>query len=93
MTVHCYLITSSFDERMDLWSATAMVANWIEGRGPEGRETWQVMVYGEHSEAFLDAARKAAVTVEEVHGAGDSETYELLIGEPGTGWAKEASGG
>jgi hypothetical protein len=80
------LVTAPIGERMDMWAATAVFANWIEGRGPENRETWLVTCFGEHAPGFLDAARKIGVTVEQVEGAGDDERYVMLVGEPGTGW-------
>jgi len=84
--LHCFLVTADLGTRMDLWAATAMVTNWLEGRGPAERETWMVMCPGEHGEAFLAAARQLGATVEEIEGAGDDERYVLRVGEPGTGW-------
>jgi hypothetical protein len=84
--VHRYLVTAPTDLRMDTWAATGMFTNWLEGRGPEDRQTWLVTCFDEHSHTLLDAARNIGVTVEEIHGAGDDERYELLVGEPGTGW-------
>lgn len=86
MSMHRFLVTAPLGLRMDTWAATAMFTNWIEGRGPMDRETWLVMCPGEFSDAFLTAARQTGVTVEEVEGAGDSERYVLLVGEPGSGW-------
>jgi hypothetical protein len=43
----------------------------------------------EHAGRFLKAAQAARVTVEEIHGAGPGERYELLVGEPGTGWGAQ----
>lgn len=91
MSVRRFLVTASPGSRMDAWAATAPISNWLEGRGPEERETWLVMCPGEHADYFLTAARQRAdVTVEEIEGAGDSERYTLLAGEPGTGWKPEA---
>ena len=85
MTVHRYLVTASTGSRMDLWAATGAYANWIEGRGPQERETWLVTCFAEHSSHFLAAARQRAdATVEEIEGAGDAEQYVLVAGEPGT---------
>lgn len=82
-----FLVTSSPGSRMDVWAVTAVYANWIEGRGPDERETWLVTCLGGSADYFLAAAAcRADVTVEELHGAGDDERYTLLAGEPGTGW-------
>lgn len=92
MTVHGYLVTASVHLKMDLWAATAAFSNWIEGReNGADRETWQVMVYDEDSASFLAAAERLAITVEEIEGSGDTETYRLLVGEPGTGWSGRPS--
>ncbi len=92
MSVRRFLVTASPGSRMDVWAATAPVSNWLDGRGPEERATWLVMCPGEHAEYFLAAARQRAdVTVEELEGAGDSEQYTLLVGEPGTGWNPETA--
>lgn len=81
-----FLVTAPDDLRLDLWAATSMMTNWLEGRdaGP-GRQTWHVMSSGPSS-GFLSAAESIGVTVEEIHGTGNSESYELLVGRPGTGW-------
>ena len=71
---------------LDQWAATAMFANWIEGRAKGDRETWLVTCYDEHSGGFLQAARNVGVTVEEIEGGGDDESYVLVVGEPGSGW-------
>jgi len=86
VTVHRYLVTAADYAKWDMWQATAPWANWIEGRGNGDRETWLVTCLAEDSAAFLDAAKRTGVTVEEIDGAGDSETYTLLTGEPGSGW-------
>lgn len=87
--VHRYLVTAEVGPRMDVWVATGMYANWIEGRSNRtDRETWLVTCYDQDSTPFLDVARIFGVTVEELHGTADSERYELLTGEPGTGWGK-----
>ena len=87
MTVHRYLVTGDVAQRMDAWIPTASYANWIEGRERgENRETWLVTCFSEHTEAFLTGAEAAGVTVEEIEGAGDDESYRLIFGEPGSGW-------
>jgi hypothetical protein len=88
MSVHRLLVTSDADRRMDVWAATGTYANWIEGRENGDRETWLVTCFDDHREAFLAAACAAGVTVERIDGAGEDESYELLAGEPGTGWAR-----
>jgi hypothetical protein len=81
-----FLVTGPADLRMNLWAATAMMTNWLEGREIDNdRETWLVMHSGNAS-GFLTAAETIGLTIEEIHGAGESETYELLVGEPGSGW-------
>jgi hypothetical protein len=84
--VHRYLVTASADLKMDTWAATGMFANWLEGRPNGDCETWLVTVFDEDSASFLEAARQVGVTVEEIEGAGGSESYVLLAGEPGSGW-------
>jgi hypothetical protein len=85
--VHAYLVTTPPGEHMDLWAATATVANWIERRVGRNGATWQVMVIGDAGPQFLDIARKlGGITVEEIEGSGDDERFVLLVGEPGTGW-------
>lgn len=87
MSVRRLLFTSSLGSRMDVWAATGTFANWIEGRGPEERQTWLVTVFGEHADVFLEAAvQRSDVTVEEIEGADETERYVLLAGESGTGW-------
>lgn len=61
---------------------------------------WLATVFDQQAEGFLTAARTVGVTVEEIEGGGDTESYRLLVGEPGTGWqdsdgqaAKESNGG
>ena len=88
MGVQRFLVTSTFDQRMDVWSATASYANWIEGRGNGDRETWLVTCFDENCDTFLASARAADATVERVAGGGDAEAYELLVGAPGTGWTQ-----
>jgi hypothetical protein len=91
MSVHAYLVTTPPDEHLDLWAATAPVANWIEARSGRNGTTWQVMVMGDNGPQFLDIARKmGGITVEEIEGAGGDERYVLLVGEPGTGWEPPA---
>jgi len=87
-----YLVTAPVHLRLAMWAATAAFANWIEGRGPEDRETWLVTCFGQHADSFLEAARDTGVTVEQIEGAGDDERYVMLAGEPGSGWSRsEAS--
>lgn len=87
MSVHRYLVTGTEDQKWDAWLPTAPYANWIEGReNGEDRETWLVTCMDEHAEFFLNSARTAGATVEEIEGAGDSETYTLVTGAPGSGW-------
>ena len=88
--MHRFLVTAPMGLRIDMWAAMAAVTNWLEGRGPEERETWLVMCPGEYAEAFLTAARTIGVTVEEIEGAGDDERYVMLVGEPGSGWQAQA---
>lgn len=94
MTVHRLLVTAYPDVRAAVWAATALSANWLECRdhpARDGAQTCLVTVFAEQLPDFLDLARQVndtagPVTVEEIHGAGDDETYTLLLGEPGTGW-------
>lgn len=90
MSEHSYLVTGEDEQRWNAWEPTAVYANWIEGRRAKGRataETWLVTCFDESRETFLAAAKNAGVTVEEIEGTDDQETYKLLVGEPGTGWA------
>ena len=87
VTVHRYLVTGDDAQRVDAWTSTAMFANWIEGRENGDRETWIVTCFDENSASFLEAVKTAGATAEEIEGAGETETYKLLIGEPGSGWA------
>lgn len=91
VTVHRYLVTGDEDQRMDTWSPTAGYTNWIEGSENGNRETWLVTCYAEHAKAFLRDAEAAGVTVEQINGAGDTETYTLVIGNPGSGWEGRAT--
>jgi hypothetical protein len=84
--VHRYLVTGDQDAKWAHWQRTAYYANWIEGRENGDRETWLVTCYDDTSAAFLEAAGAAGATVEEIHGAGESESYELCVGPPGSGW-------
>lgn len=91
MSVHRYLVTADFNAKMGTWQRTAYYANWIEGRENGDRETWIVTCYDDNASAFLQAATETGATVEEISGAGDSEVYELRVGEPGSGWNGRAS--
>lgn len=87
MGVASYLVTGTLQAKMTTWGPTAGYANWIEGRRlTDGRETWLVTVFDEHSKPFFNAAKTAGATVESVGANEDLETYELIVGEPGTGW-------
>lgn len=86
--VHAYLVTCDFEARMSIWSASALYANWLEGRqrDPKDNETWQVMVMDDQAERFLETAKKLGnITVEEIVGM---DGYDLKVGEPGTGWKR-----
>lgn len=93
--VHRYLVTASTDLKMHTWSVTGMFSNWLEGRISKnrGRETWLVTVFDQDSARFLEACELIGVTVEEIEGSGDTESYVLRVGEPGTGWAVRAEEG
>jgi poly(3-hydroxyalkanoate) synthetase len=85
-----YLVTIPDGKQMDVWSSVASYSNWLDGRtsrNDSARVTWYVMV-ADHDEHFLAAAREAGVTVERLEGSGESESYVLLVGEPGTGWGR-----
>lgn len=84
--VHRFLVTAAEGPKFDLWAATGVSANWIEGRLSGDHETWLVTVFDADAAHFLDAARPLGVTVEEIEGAGDKERYVMRLGEPGTGW-------
>jgi hypothetical protein len=71
---------------MDTWAVTCMFSNWLEGRENGDRETWLTTVYDQDSATFLDVCQRIGVTVEEIEGGGDTETYVLRVGKPGTGW-------
>ncbi len=86
MSVHRFLVTAPIHLRLAVWADTAAFANWIEGRGPQDRETWLVTSFSQHADSFLEVARDIGVTVEEIEGAGDDERYVMLVGEHGTGW-------
>jgi hypothetical protein len=88
--VHRFLVTTDADAKFRVWSLTAPFANWIEGRDNGDRETWLVTCFAEQGDQFTAAARATGVTVEEIEGAGDSEHYRLLVGEPGSGWEGRA---
>lgn len=87
--VHRFLVTAANPEnRLTMWRCTAIYANWLEGRdNAHGTETWFITVFADNQQQFLDAGRACGVTVEEINIDGDKETYELRVGEPGTGWA------
>lgn len=86
-SVHRFLVTAADESRLTMWRCTAIYANWLESRtNPRGGESWLVTVSAEKQQQFLDAGRACGVTVEEIHVDGENETYELLVGEPGTGW-------
>jgi hypothetical protein len=81
--VHGYLVTGDEGKRWDHWTVTCAYANWLETRG----ETAHVMCFDDTREHFLEAARRLGLTVQVIEGAGDDESYRLLIGGEGTGWA------
>lgn len=85
------LLTTSEQGRLVAWAKTASIANWIEGRrNYHGSKTWIITVGASDFERFMELVKGIdnAVTVERIHGAGDSETYEMLVGTPGEGWAR-----
>lgn len=88
MSVRYFLVTAPDDEaRIRMWINTTAYANWLEGRSNRhGGETWAVTVFGEHASHFMEVARAVPVTLEEIEGSGDDERYQLLVGDPGTGW-------
>jgi len=90
VSVHTFLVTAPEPARLDLWADTAPVTNWIEGRikdgATDGAETWLVTCFDVNAPDFLATARAIGVTVEEIEGGGDNETYILRVGKPGTGW-------
>jgi hypothetical protein len=88
--VRGFLVTVNPQRRIDLWMKMAYYSNWLDARiNARGTETWHVMVVGEAVDEFLAAARdEGGITIEEIIGAGDNETFELRVGEPGTGWRK-----
>jgi hypothetical protein len=93
MAVHSYVVTATVDVKMSFWTATGTFANWLEARPlADGREAWLVTVFDRESESFLTAARTIGVTVEEIRGTGESESYDLLVGEPGSGWQGRPDG-
>jgi hypothetical protein len=87
--VHRLLVTGGDSERVALWVNIGAQSNWIEGReNAHGTETWLVTVFADSRSRFLNMVGfYEGLTVEEIEGAGDSETYRLLVGKPGTGWA------
>lgn len=97
MTVHGCLVTvpGPADEghHLSLWFNTWGISNWLDAREGKSGITWHVMVPDEHMENFLVSARAlcergCSLTVEEIEGAGDGETYKLLAGNPHCGWEK-----
>jgi hypothetical protein len=98
MTVRYLLVTAPDDARMTLWAASSLYANWIEGRpNRHGSETWYVTLADGTQrrpvglgDAFLAVAAKLGATVEEIEDRPDTwdESYRLLVGAAGTGWAE-----
>ena len=80
------LVTGEQPALLSMNQRTAYYANWIDSKQKDGRETYIVTVFDNERHQFIDTALQTGVTVEEIHGAGDDETYELLVGAPGTGW-------
>jgi len=81
------LVTGEQHDLIRTAARTGFYANWIDSKQKDGRETHIVTVFDNERSQFLSTAKETGVTVEEIHGAGDDETYELLVGAPGTGWA------
>lgn len=85
--VHRLLVTAGSKARMRTELHTGPYANWLEGRiNGHGTETWWVTVMETDGDRFLAEARETGVTVEEVLGTGDGESYNLVVGKPGSGW-------
>ena len=86
------LVTGEQHDLLRMNQRTAYYANWIESELRDGRETYLVTVFNTERAQFIDTALQSGVTVEEIvwvdQGAfdGQAETYELLVGAPGTGW-------
>jgi hypothetical protein len=85
--VHGYLVTGTDEQRIDLQLATGQVTNWLELRG----QTAFIMAFDEHLDGFLKLATKCGVTVQRIEGAGDNETFRLLVGEEKSGWTDRAA--
>ena len=84
------LVTGKFEAVKPIWLGTGSYANWVESRehphNPEWK-TWLVTVFGEDYERFVAMAQACGgVTVEVIEGAGETETYRLVLGKEGTGW-------
>lgn len=97
-----YLVTGRAPHLTEFMISTMHYANWRDSRpvtpgAEEGSDTTaRVMVMDKDAEPFLGLARYVnglpredrvrTLTVERIIPAGDGESYELLIGDPGTGW-------
>lgn len=99
-----YLVTGRFPHLEEFIISTNHYANWVEVRptrpemGDASDTTAQAMVMDKDAPEFVATARRLnelprldrvrTLTVEKITGAGDGESYDLLTGEPGTGWAR-----
>jgi hypothetical protein len=93
--VHGLLVTGSFEKTLDWHMAVMLVANGHERRpNVDGMDTVHYTIFDDHLEGALDAAKKLELTVEEIYweeGA-EEESYRLLVGDIGRGWAHQYQG-
>lgn len=89
MNVKRLLVSGTMDQRADFHSEICMYLNAIETRN----ETTFYTCYPEHNDLAIEAAKKACVTVQEIHGADKSETYEMIIQGDHPGWRSHDKNG
>lgn len=70
--------------------AVSHVANAIETRTRNGRTTTIYTVMSSRAERVLGVARELGLTVQEVEGSWERETYPYLVGAVGSGWELES---
>lgn len=77
MSVRRLLVTGTDAQLLDFHLAVCLALNAIERRG----NTIAYTCMAESWDEAILVAKKVGATVQEIHGAGDSETYELICGD------------
>ena len=86
MSVRGFLVTGPDQNLMDFHLSVCLLLNSIDRR----RQTVRYTCLAEDADLALAAAQQADVSVQEIHGAADTETYQTLhTGTHGMVWERK----